>query len=284
MPETLELNEDLVKYLARTTPKERTAIYAELGRQEWDRCKADVMYWLDAKRHYVPYVYTRDPKELYECNLCKDGLGRTFDTKHTHLEVYHSMDTSEMGQEELDSRFNAMPTVRPFTIFPYTEPLTRQWLRQKIMFIEKSRDMVTTWWTVAMYTWDTLFHQNRENIFQSDDSTKTLDLVERAFFIWDNQPAFLKEVHPATITSGQTRSGILRVPSLVSTILGFPQGPDQIRQYHPSGVFVDEAAFQVEAEAAFAAVKPAIGAGGRYTAVSSANPGWFMQACKDQEL
>jgi hypothetical protein len=135
-----------------------------------------------------------------------------------------------------------------------------------------------------MYTWDTLFHRNRENIFQSDDSTKTLDLVERAFFIWDNQPSFLKNIHPAAVSAGQTRSGILRVPSLVSTILGFPQGADQIRQYHPSGVFVDEAAFQVEAEAAFAAVKPAIGAGGRYTAVSSANPGWFMQACRDQQV
>jgi hypothetical protein len=194
------------------------------------------------------------------------------------------MDVSTMGQADLDGYFNALPTVRPFTIFPYTEPLTQAWLRQKIMFVEKSRDMVTTWWTVAMYTWDTLFHRNRENIFQSDDSTKTLDLVERAYFIWDNQPSFLKAIHPAAVSAGQTRSGILRVPSLVSTILGFPQGADQIRQYHPSGVFVDEAAFQVEAEAAFAAVKPAIGAGGRYTAVSSANPGWFMQACRDQQV
>jgi hypothetical protein len=141
--------------------------------------------------------------------------------------------------------------------------------------------MMATWLIVALYTWDTLFHRNRENIFQSDDSTKTLDLVERSYFIWDNQPSFLKQIQPATITSGQTRSGILRVPGLVSTILGFPQGPDQIRQYHPSGVFVDEAAFQVEAEAAFMAVKPAIQAGGRYTAVSSANPGFFYASCRD---
>src|SRR5579871_267212 len=123
MADVIELNEELVQYLSRCKPKEREALYAELGQQEWERCKADVLYWLDAKRHFVPYVFTRDPKELYECNLCRDGLGRTFDTKHTHLEVYHSMDTSQMGQEELDSRFNALPTVRPFTIFPYTEPL-----------------------------------------------------------------------------------------------------------------------------------------------------------------
>lgn len=144
--------------------------------------------------------------------------------------------------------------------------------------------MMVTWLIVTLYTWDTLFHKNRENIFQSDDSTKTQDLVRRAYFIWDNQPSFLRNVHPATFSAGQTRSGILEVPSLRSTILGFPQGPDQVRQYHPSGIFQDEAAFQIEAEAAFMALKPAIQGGGRFTAVSSANPSWFMHACRDTTL
>ena len=272
----IELNQSTLDYLAKCSARERDAVYKEIGRSEWDRCRDDMVYWLDASQHLIPYVYTRDPMPLYECKRCMDGEGRSFDKLHTHLEAFH-----DIHEDNAMPYFNELPTDRVWTLFPYHRPIILTWLREKIFFIEKSRDMMTTWLTVAMYAWDTLFHKNRENIFQSDDSTKTADLVERAYFIWDNQPSFLKSIHPATYAAGQTRSGILRVPSLVSTILGFPQGPDQIRQYHPSGIFVDEAAFQTEAAAAFMAVKPTIQAGGRYTAVSSANAGWFMSACRD---
>ena len=275
----IELNQDTLDYLGRCSPKERSAIYDQVGRTEWDRCRDDMVYWLDSSRHLLPYVHTRDPMPLYECRRCADGIGRPFDKLHPHLENFH-----DIHEDNSMPYFKELPTDRVWTLFPYHEPIIRTWLREKILFIEKSRDMMTTWLVVAMYTWDTLFHKNRENIFQSDDSTKTADLVERAFFIWNNQPAFLKNIHPAIYAVGQTRSGILKVPSLSSTILGFPQGPDQIRQWHPSGCFVDEAAFQVEAEAAFMAIKPAIQGGGRYTAVSSANPGFFMRACRDITL
>jgi hypothetical protein len=213
---------------------------------------------------------------LYECKRCADGEGRPFDKLHVHLEAFH-----DIVEENAMPYFTELPTDRVWTLFPYHKPIISTWLREKIVFIEKSRDIMTTWLTVAMYAWDTLFHKNRENIFQSDDSTKTADLVRRAFFIWENQPAFLKNVQPAIYNVGQTRSGILDVPGLKSNIFGFPAGADQVRQFHPSGVFQDEAAFQPKAQDSFMAVKPAIQAGGRFTAVSSANPGWFMQACRD---
>lgn len=277
----LELNQDVIAHLATLPPATRDKLYAEIGEREWQRCADDMLYWLDASRHFVPYVYTRDPKELYTCRECADGMGRTFEQKYTHLKIYHNKNVDEMTDPQVNEWFDSLPTTRPFTVFPYTEPIIRTWLRHKILLIEKSRDMVTTWLTVVMYTWDTLFHQNRENVFQSNDSSKTIDLVERAHFIWNNQPSFLKNVHKATFTSGQTRSGIMRVPDINSVILGFPDGADQFRYIHPSGVFVDEAAFQKEAEATFAALRPAIGAGGRYTAVSSANPGFFQALCRD---
>ena len=281
---TLELTPEVFSYLATLNGPARAKAYTEIGKAEWDKCADDFFYWIDATRHVIPYAYTQDPKQLYSCRICKDGIPYFFDKRHQHLQMRHNQDPEGLSEVEVQSQFEELPTTRPFTLFPYIEPIARAWLREKIFFIEKSRDMMATWTIVAMYTWDTIYHRNRENIFQSDDSSKTLDLVQRADFIWKNQPAFLRDVHPATFTSGQTRAGILRVPSLSSTILGFPQGPDQIRQYHPSGIFVDEAAFQVEAEAGFMAVKPAIQAGGRYTAVSSANPGFFMAACRDLQL
>ncbi len=72
------------------------------------------------------------------------------------------------------------------------------------------------------------------------------------------------------------------MPGLDSEIIGLAQGPDQIRMHHPSGVFMDEAAFQEKAGDTFAAIKPAIQNGGRFTAISSAAPGWFALVCEDK--
>ncbi|HXC61437.1 MAG TPA: hypothetical protein VNV63_02065, partial [Nitrospiria bacterium] len=284
MPLDLDLTPDVLKYLAQLPAPARTKLLEEIGRQEWDKCASDPMYWIDQSRHALPYVYTRDPKQLYTCKGCSDGNTYTFDSRIRHLQIRHEWEPDRLDvltSYDFDEHFDGLPTTRPFTLFPYIEPIVKTWLREKILFIEKSRDMMITWLTVTLYTWDTLFHKNRENIFQSDDSSKALDLVERAHFIWDNQPAFLKNVHPVSFSHGQTRGGILKVPDLKSVIYGFPAGPDQIRQFHPSGCFQDEAAFQAEAEAAFTAIKPAIQAGGRFTAVSSANAGWFHRCVKD---
>ena len=280
----IEINADLLFYLSTLPASTRKKITEEIGWQEWDRCASDPMYWMNPTCHHLPYVFTRDPKQLYTCKTCTDGNTYTFDSRIRHLSLRHGWESDRLdslSSYTFDEHFDGLPTIRPFTIFPYIEPIVKTWLREKIIFIEKSRDMMVTWLIVTLYTWDTLFHKNRENIFQSDDSSKALDLVERAGFIWQHQPAFLRDLHPAQLSHGITRGGILRVPSLGSVIYGFPAGPDQIRQFHPSGVFQDEAAFQVDAEAAFTAVKPAIQAGGRFTAVSSANPGWFLKSIKD---
>jgi hypothetical protein len=51
--------------------------------------------------------------------------------------------------------------------------------------------------------------------------------------------------------------------------------------HHPTGFFSDEAAFNPDAAESFAAIKPAISDGGKYSAISSANPGWFHRLCRD---
>jgi hypothetical protein len=239
-----------------------------------------MLYWLDPARHMMPYVYTKDPKQLFSCRLCNDGASYFFNKRHAHLEIRHKKEVTT--ESELKFYFEALPTTRPFDLkpFPYIAPIAEWWLREPIMLVEKSRDMMATWTVVAMYTWDTLFHENRENMFQSEDATKTADLVKRADFIYKSQPKFLRK-HKAVFSTGSSRAGILQVAGVNSLILGMPQGADQIRQYHPSGCFVDEAAFQMKAGESFMAIKPAIQAGGRYTAVSSANPGFFMAACRD---
>jgi len=281
MPSSVEITQDLLERVSRLPASRRRKAYREIGEIEFAKCAEDIFYWLDASQHPLlgPYVYTRD-RPMYQCLKCSDSAAYNMAVREKHLEFRHK--TKVTSEAELRGYFLELDTTRAFPFYqPYIRPIIEWWLREPIMLIEKSRDMTATWLIVACYTWDTLYHKGRENVFQSDDSTKTLDLVDRADFIYRNQPKFLRDIHKASMAAGVSKAGRLTVPSLESVILGFPQGPDQIRQYHPHGVFTDETAFQVSAGDSFAALKPAIQNGGRYTGVSSPNPGWFQFACRD---
>ncbi len=259
----------------------RQAAMRELGKLEWQRCADDLMYWLDVKQHPgMAYVYTHDPHMYYLCSICSDNNSYQGDQRKTHLRVIHKIEPETEGQ--MRQYFAELPTIRPFPLHDYMRPIIDTWLNEQFVFIQKSRDMVATWTVVMCYTWDVLFHEGRQHIFQSEDASKTADLVKRSNIIYRNQPKMLREVHPAKTALGLAKAGTFRVDTLNSEIMGFPQGADQIRQYHPSGIFLDEAAYLVDAGNTFAAIKPAIQAGGRFTAVSSANASWFWKACTDE--
>lgn len=259
--------------------KGRTEAMAKVAREEWQRCADDVLYWLDPTAHLVPYVFTKDPKPSYRCLECSDGLTYILEQRKPHMLEVHKRALSR--EQDLRQSFVELPKIRPFTLLPYFEPIIDVWQTEKLLAVEKSRDMMMTWLIVTLYTWDTLFHEGKQNIFQSEDATKTRELVTRAGTIYENQPSWLKKVHPAVQSEGGNRAGILKVPTLQSEIIGFPAGASKIRMYHPSGVFSDEAAFNPEAGETFAGIKPAIDGGGRYTAISSANAGWFEKICRD---
>jgi hypothetical protein len=254
----------------------------KLGESEWKRCSEDFLYWIDFPKYHpdIPYVYTQDPKDMFLCKICKDGLTHHFHALDSHLRISHEIELT--GMKEIRGQFDLLPRTRPFVLFDYMRPIIDTWFRYNFIAIEKSRDMMATWLTVALYTWDTLYNAGKENIFQGQIGSKTLDLVKRADFIYRNQPTWLKSVHPAVFSVGQNRAGSLDVPTLESHIFGLPQGADQIRMYHPSGFYCDEAAFIPDAANVFSALKPAIQGGGRYTAVSSASPGFFHMLTTDQ--
>lgn len=273
------LTHDMIARLSKLSPMQRKLALVEIGKEEWARCAEDILYWLDYRRHPIPYVYTKDPKPMHICNLCSDDVAWNFDHRKPHLLSRHKIEAHT--DNDIKRYFNELDTIRKFPMYDYMIPIIEAWQTEKLMAVEKSRDMMATWLVVTMYTWDSIFHKGRQNIFQSENATKTRDLVDRAFTLYTNQPEWLKKVHPATMAEGGNRAGIVKVPSLQSEIIGFPAGADKIRQYHPSGVFSDEAAFNPNASESFAAIKPAISGGGRYTAISSANPGWFQRICRD---
>lgn len=271
------------------SPTVQRKIFEEIGRVEFERCSDSPVYWLDASLHPqspqfpdgIPYVFTKDPHLLFECRECdmevlphKRGL---------HLTEAHNLSVTRL--KEIEAHFRELPAVRPFPqllLKAYMLPLIEEWVKAQYFVVEKSRDMMATWLMVALHTWDALFHKGRQHIFQSQTAPKSLELIQRSYFIAKSHPKFLRDqIGQLEYGKGDHRSGELFIRKQESEIFGFAQGPDQIRQFHPTGVFQDEAAFQIEAEAAFAAIKPAILMGGKFSAISSANRSWFEKICRD---
>jgi hypothetical protein len=252
-----------------------------------EHCADDPLYWLDASKHVkttqfpkgLPYVYTKDPHIIFKCKIC--DLEVYGDKRGIHLDLIH--DKIATTTKEFGEYFTELPSIRPFTILEYMPPIIDHWQKSQFFVIEKSRDMMATWLMVTLSTWDVLFHKGRQHIFQSQDAGKTLELVQRAKVIYENHPSFLRgAIGPIIFGKANTKSGEFSVVRQESEILGFPQGPDQIRQFHPSLIFQDEAAFQPLAGEAFAAIKPAIQMGGRFVAISSANKSYFERICRDR--
>ena len=291
-PDWFGFNEETLEWAKTCPAKLRPKVLDAMAKVEWDKCHDSLLYWLDRKQHIktekwpdgLPYVYTYDPHQAFRCGLCLGANKKrtfTFDKLDTHLEMSHNIRTE--GYAETLTYFEELPSVRPFPYdtLPYIKPIAERWLKERYLFIMKSRDMVATWTIITFYAWDTLFNEGAQNIVQSLNAKKAHDLVDRAWRIYKNQPKLLREVRPAKMTMGNMKGGELTVPSSNSIMMGFPQDPDQIRQFHPRGLYQDEAAFLPSAAASFAAAKPSIQNGGRFTATSSANPGWFEAACMD---
>lgn len=285
----MDLTPQFFDKLSKLSPKAQREVFKEVGQREFLRCADDPVYWFDVSKHPktrqhpggIPYVYTKDPHLYFECKEC---LIEVLPNKRgTHLAETHGKHLTRL--REIEDCYQELPAIRPFPDFllkAYMIPLIEEWVKAQYFVIEKSRDMMATWLIVALHTWDVLFHKGRQHLFQSQNAPKSLELVQRAYFIARQQPKFLRDVvGPVVFGKGDHRSGEMFILKQEGEILGFAQGPDQIRQFHPSGIFQDEAAFQIEAEAAYAAIKPAILMGGKFTAISSANRSWFEKIARD---
>ena len=171
---------------------------------------------------------------------------------------------------------------RPFKRFPckdYLKRITEVWQRERLLLIPKSRQMMISWLLVALYLHDAQFHPGRLIVYQSKKGEDATALIRRSLVIFDRQPSWMKQEnrfreHP---------HGKLTFPAIESSIVGLPQGAEQLRSYTLSGLLVDEAAYQPLMQEAWTAAKPTIDAGDcRVTMVSSANPSFFEMLVSDR--
>lgn len=283
-PKTIEpfLTQEMLSKIARMPAPKRVLAMKTVGREEWARCAEDIFYWVDHRCHLVPYVYTSDKQPPSQCLICGDGEPHAKNKLRAHLQIYHGVGKPTF--KDLQKAFKEMSGTRLFPIHlldAYIAPIYDVLSTEELIAIPKTRTMFATWMIVTYYTWLVLFHRDKQVLFQSENAQKTNELVQRAHSIWKNQPKWIKAISPARFGEGVSKAGKFTVEDLQSEIWGLPQGADKIRQFHPTAVFSDEAAFNPEAAETYAAIRPAIQGGGQYVATSSANSGWFQRICQD---
>jgi hypothetical protein len=151
--------------------------------------------------------------------------------------------------------------------------------QERIVWIEKSRDMMVSWTCVAFLTLKAMTMAECQVLLQTQTKDKAIQLIDYAKCLYDQQDQFLKDAFPLTKPIAWMSQDALTFAN-GSEIIGIPGGASQIRSYHPWGYLLDEASFVPEAgecyNEALAAAK------GSIILNSSAGPGWYADARHDR--
>lgn len=187
---------------------------------------------------------------------------------------------SDYLEQQVRTRDEHDPSIaaKPFPDKPYIREVVRLWLATKMNLWPKSRQVMASWTLCALYLHDAQFGTNRLIFIQSKKEEDSDAMLQRCFFIWENQADWLKALYPAEYSYCHIKfykpTGDRTLP--LNHMWAIPQGADALRQHVGSGLFVDEAAFQPELEATIGAAQPMLKGGGRVDLVSSAEPGYFQ--------
>lgn len=173
----------------------------------------------------------------------------------------------------------------PIKKFPmekeYLKELAEIITKEKLLLIEKSRQMLVTWICIAYCLWMAMFHQGKRVFIQSKKEHDADELLNRAKFIYKHLPDLMKNQYKADEPMAYC---VLRFGKLDSIIQATAQGADVLRQFTASLILSDEMAFQEKAEEAFIAAKPTITGGGQFIGVSSPNFKEFFYLLKSDKI
>lgn len=160
------------------------------------------------------------------------------------------------------------------------------WLEEDWTIWEKTRQLMYSWLFSGAHLHLAQFTPHRKVMLASKSEDDALALLDRITFIYDNQGEVEKGKVREPGDSAVKRSFPARRVgnSLVfdhgSQIIAIPKGKHKVRSYVCSALFADEFGFMEDGEELFGAAVPALTGGGRFTGVSSANPGHMEDMVK----
>jgi hypothetical protein len=155
-----------------------------------------------------------------------------------------------------------------FFVFPQT----------KVTLVPKTRQLMSSWLTVAFIFWHCQFFPAIEWTGQSENDTKCMGLVDYANVLYSNQEPWMKARFP--LLRGEEGTAHRIEWAHASRFIGVPSGQRQFASSHSAGYFSDESAHQAAFAATLDIVLPAVE---QVIAVSSAAPGAFGQMCESQK-
>jgi hypothetical protein len=167
--------------------------------------------------------------------------------------------------------------VKLFPSDPWMEVITYQWMEHLLCLIPKSRRLMLSWLMAFLHLHLAMFNEGVTVFLVSDKEEKSDELVKRCEFI-------LKYIPDDQMLKPQYKGSYcyLDFPGLHSSIQGVPMGADQLRQYTATAIMADEFAFWSKARETYMASIPTIQGGGRFTAISSPQVGFFKDMVFDQ--
>jgi hypothetical protein len=133
-----------------------------------------------------------------------------------------------------------------FPTWPYVQGLFRILQIERIVLLEKSRDMLVSWICVAYLTWEAMLVFRRGVLLQTQKEDKAIQLIDYAKCLYRRQPPWLQEAFPLAKPLDKQAALELEFAS-GGYVVGIPGGANQIRSYHPWGYLNDESSFQPDA-------------------------------------
>jgi hypothetical protein len=171
----------------------------------------------------------------------------------------------------------------PYKPFPadreYHDWLHQLWQEEPILFIEKSRTMMTSWWMAVEATHYVMVNQPASCIFWAQEEKPAVKLIDYAKTLYSQQDDFFKAEYPLTVPVDRQAYNRLDFKD-GGWLLALPgKDPSKIRSEHPSLVCFDEAAHIERFREAFGVAL--LTKVPRMLAVSTAYPGEFNDMIRD---
>ena len=102
--------------------------------------------------------------------------------------MYHWTNTRD--DQDLENPYKRFPRHDYFFV------MHKLFLRERVLFVEKSRSMVTSWWAAAEALHYVMTHQPSKAILWAQDERRAVMLRDYVWVLYEQQESILKELYP----------------------------------------------------------------------------------------
>ena len=131
---------------------------------------------------------------------------------------------------------------KPFPNRPYFKDLHEAWEKEAVLFIEKSRTLLCTWWGAAECLHLAMRRPATRVLLMAQDEDRSLVPLDYCWTLWEQQDAPFRQIWPLDRPREKQCYNVMELKN-ESSIMALPgKEPSKIRGFHPTVIFMDETA------------------------------------------